>query len=413
MLGSTARHALIPMVGGVGAVCRVVCDGQLPPEHPAQLDRRVSALLECGLYAAGQQALAAVHALHLPKSGWLPPPPAALTVLNPGDVGGLSPENARSAEFGLALAWLLERCAGKANSVIATGLLDSASADGVAVLPVFHLAEKLRLLIEHFERPAASSAPSVFFIPDRDPDGMETTARYASELQRLHALGVQVHAVGQLSQACAVLGLRRLARAPRERQFRLGVSWLVVLLAVFVTLMWWLGRPLVLGFAAAASPGGVIYPTPARARLNADGALSLLPSCEMTGSDASARYPEGERLAVKLAPVADVVPVYGIVVTFSGSSGVQVHRMPSERLDGQAGVAFSIDIQPPPEMQLLVVLAQRLRAFDATALQSRLQNRLVSMPMEERLNAARNWLGTQGAGRIEHLFSVVGKDACE
>src|SRR5262245_14445484 len=105
------REALIPMVGGklLGTLCRIAADGELPPAHPAQLDRALSELLESGLYQAGQQAKAAAHMFKLPRSGWLRATTVALHVVNPGDVVGLAAENATSAELGLALAMLMYR----------------------------------------------------------------------------------------------------------------------------------------------------------------------------------------------------------------------------------------------------------------------------------------------------------------
>src|SRR5262249_30191456 len=152
LMAFSAREVLIPLVGSgeAGALCRVAADGHLPPQHPAHLDRSISELLEGGLYQAGQQARAAVRRLQL--GGWLRrPAPVAVSIVNPGDVAGLAPDNSASAELGLALAMLMFTTQSPNRIVIASGALESGSADlDCPIRPVHHLRAKFVLVEKYF-----------------------------------------------------------------------------------------------------------------------------------------------------------------------------------------------------------------------------------------------------------------------
>jgi hypothetical protein len=163
-----AREALIPLVGDAagGSVARIAADAELAAPHAAHLDRSLIELLENGLYQAGQQAKSAVRQFPLPGHTWLPRASEALHVVNPGDVVGLGAENANSAELGLALALLMFRAQSEQRAVIASGALDlNSGRRDVPVLPVHHLAGKLRLIVRHFSQPGSAPRRETFSYP--------------------------------------------------------------------------------------------------------------------------------------------------------------------------------------------------------------------------------------------------------
>lgn len=403
------HSAIVPMVGGRGALCRIACDTRMPPPHPAQLDPRCAALLESGLYVAGQQAIAAAHALHLPRAGWTRPASASLQVLNPGDIAGLAPENASSAELGLALAWLMQQAGSTISTVMATGKLAPEMDASVPILPIHHLGEKLRLMAEYFERPGSSSPPSHLFLPTRDPDGRLTAEKHAEALQRLHRLGITAYPVHALRDAANRLGLRRLAPSPRERQLQFGMGALLLLAMTGACGLWLIQRPLTVTFSPVASVQGDVLSTPARAISETDG-LALMPPCPTRGT--LPVHPIGEQLAIRLDLPASHLPLQLLVVSVSGVSGVKVLPLPADSKATPGSIAFSLSVQPPEEDNLIMVLARRLLPYNAARLQQDLQTLLQPLKPPERLSAARNWLASQATGYATYHFRSVAAGAC-
>jgi hypothetical protein len=218
----TSREVLIPLVGpgSGGALCRVAADGNLPPHHPAHLDRSISDLLESGLYQAGQQARAAVRRLRL-NGGWLRrPAPVALSIVNPGDVAGLAPDNSASAEIGLALAMLMYLAQSPNQTVIASGSLEANSVDPDGrIRPVHHLHAKFGVVERHFRQSGVAAPPALFFTPAVDVDQAEVREKYADAVARLLAMGIDVVPVASLRAAAEKL--RACSRGPTSA----GCAW--------------------------------------------------------------------------------------------------------------------------------------------------------------------------------------------
>lgn len=414
MTKNKPHNVLVPMVGASGALCRLVCDSNLPGEHPAQLDKRISALLECGLYGQGQQALASARALNLPKSGLLNEQRKALSVLNPGDITGLASENARSAELGLALVWLNGLCEGRWDHVAATGMLDTLSDSRVKVLPIHHLQKKIQLLCQMLNQPGASSAPSHFFLPIKDPDGQDTLQKYDSQLTDLRKLGVKTHAVETLRDACDILGLRRYARTELEELLRKRIKTAVPIALCAVAASIYLLRPLLIEFGSGTSQDGKTYSTPARAQFTSNGEVSIRRSCFAQPGSPWNIYSYGDKMAVRIMPPNDTLPVYGILVTYSSQSGLKVLPLPNPRLDReQGGSSFTIDLDRIEDENFIAVLARRLIPFQINAVQEELLELIGPLHSEERFVAVRNWVNEHGSGRIEYLFKVVAEGDCQ
>src|SRR5262249_61772450 len=106
------------------------------------------------------------------RAGLRKPAPVALSVVSPGDVAGLAPDNSASAELGLALALLMFTCQSTMATVIATGALDlNSDAPDAPVRPIHFLRAKFSLVHQYFSQAGAPSPPAFFFIPEKDVDG--------------------------------------------------------------------------------------------------------------------------------------------------------------------------------------------------------------------------------------------------
>ena len=405
-------NVLIPMVGSTGTICRVSCDQYLAPEHPAQLDRRLSPLLECGLYSAGQQAIASAKALRLPGSGYLADHAFSLNVINQGDVIGLSPENARSAELGLALAWLGALTGHTRHAISATGLLDPISENKVKVGPIHYLREKLDLLIAYYSKPTSSEPPQFFLIPSLDPDQKSTPQKYHKEIEQLRLLGVTVIAVDTLAQACQILGFKRIGRTRFEKKLLHGLSALSLVICTLLGANLWLSRDLHIQFANVAMNNGHIQSTPTRASLEQDGTLSILEECRSNAASKIPKYRVGDQLAVKISPISEQLPVFGLAVAITERGGIQVFALPNRRLDITQGNAFSVDLTQVERHSLFMVIGRRLLPYDVLNVQKRLMDWTAKLAPEERLSGARNWLSENSSGHVEHFFDVVEPEEC-
>jgi hypothetical protein len=416
----SAREALIPMVGGGtgGTVARVAADGELAGAHAAQLDRSLTELLESGLYQAGQQAKAAVRLLKLPGHLWPGRASEALHVNNPGDVIGLGAENAVSAELGLALALLMYRAQTGPRAVLASGTLGlNQGGRDVPVLPVHHLAQKLRIVVQYFSQPGAPPAPGILLVPLQDPDGVAVASRYHREVQSLRNLGIELHGVGTLADAARLVGARRLAVSPAARRMRQVLAGVVSGLAAFASLHACYNAPIPLSFATVAMENGTIAATPARYRLRSS-AVELLPPCRLAGSDAPG-FIVGERMAVRLRTggARDRAAWLGgyqhMLVSISSSSGAKVLPPPtSNAIASGAETGYLIDVDAPEEETLLIWLAKRGKPFDAAALDAKLRQTLQPLRPTERINAARNLLQNAAAGVLIYSFRSISPGAC-
>lgn len=415
-----AREVLIPLVdaGGAGGLCRIAAEGRLPPPHPARLDPALSELLEAGLYRAGQQARAGARRLRLPGSGLLAPPRVALAVANPGDLAGLSAENAASAELGLALALLLYLCQARPGVVLASGALAPGDEDpDVPVRPVHHLGAKLSLIPAHFAQTGAAAPPRLLLLPAQDPDGVAVTRRYEREIARLAALGIETRPVTSLRGAAELLGATRLRRRPAERWLRGGLA--AAAMAGLLAALGWqqIERPIPLTFAPAALDGGRIVDTPFRASLQETGGLALLPGCRAGELPA---YRAGDLLAFRVkAGEADdalgrLLGYRGLLAAVSVESGVKLLPLAEGgRIEPGSLVAQLLPVRGPAEDNLVVLLLRRGRLPDAGALERRLRERLAPLGPAERLSSARGLLQQAAPGSLTYLFrSETGPEAC-
>ena len=414
----TAREALIPVVGGTegGAVARVAADGELAAPHPAHLDRSLVELLENGLYQAGQQAKAAIRLLALPGRGWLARSSEALHVVNPGDIVGLSAENASSAELGLALALVLFQSQAEPRAVIASGALDLGGATrDIRVLPIHHLAGKLRLVARHFSQPGSAPAPKNFIVPTHDPDGASVVDRYQPEIQALSALSIEVRCVWTLADAAQIVGARRRAQSRTERGLRRMLAAVAGIIVVAVAARYWFNAPIPLSFTPVASAEGSVIATPARS-VPRTSPMELLRPCR-AGDDLPA-FSVGEYIAVRLRTgslhgLGTWLGGYQHVLVSVSGSGVKVLPPPSTvPVAPGADVGYLLEVREPQEETLLVWLAKRGSPFDPAGLEAHLRRQLQPLQPGERISAARNLLKSAAPGVLLYSFRSVSPEAC-
>jgi hypothetical protein len=411
------REVLIPMVGeSGGAVARVAADAELPQAHPAQLDREISELLECGLYQSGQQAKAAVRSLRRSGAGLLGRPRAALSVVNPGDIVGLGSENSASAELGLALALLAFQSQSAAPAVIATGALEQgAGTTDVRIKPVHHIGQKFRVVAQHFSQPGSAKPPHWFLVPAADSDGEPIGTRYAAEVAALAARGIGLRPVGTLREAMQAIGAQRIAQRRIERRLRGGLMFAGFAVLAAAIGVYWLNSPLTLAFTSGPAPDGRIVMTPLRI-IERDGRTRMQAPC-MPSPGALPAFELNDQIGIRLRIVAsddDPTPWLGgyhfMAVVLTGERAPRA-VVPRE-WDPEGRAQFVWDIVGSPDESTLIFLARRGFAFDADKLLADLLHSLAPLQASERESAAREFLRRSAPGVTTYRFKTVQPGSC-
>jgi hypothetical protein len=425
----TSREVLIPLVGagGRGALCRVAADGRLPPNHPAHLDRSISDLLESGLYQAGQQARAAVRRLKLGGGLLNRPAPVALSIVNPGDVTGLAPDNSASAELGLALAMLMYIAQSLNQTVIATGALDVNSADPDGpIRPVHHLTAKFNTAERYFLQSGVPAPPALFFTPEIDMDGAPIEEKHEGAIRALSAIGIEIVPVRSLRAAAARLRALHLRQRPHELWLQRGAAAAAILAAaaaadlLFSAGKSWLSqRPIPMQFLSVSLPDGRIVQTPIRYHKKPDGTYDSLLPCR-TAADLPV-FRVGDRLAAKVQS--------GSPDDWAGMFGLNYHVLvaistPSQTDDASSRPVIKILPLPAPDAvrsgdhvgfmdevqesdELVVLLAQRFKSFDSNRLARELHELIDPLRPDERVNAARRFLQEASPGALAYVFRTA------
>jgi hypothetical protein len=424
MTAFASREVLIPLVDGrsAGALCRVTANGTLPSAHPAHLDRAISELLECGLYQAGQQAQAAVRRVELPR-GWLDrPAPVALSVLNPGDVVGLTPDNSASAELGLALAKLMFITQSGVERVIATGrLLPKVDGADALVAPINHLRAKFALVIRYFSQPGAPPPPKLFFTPLTDTHDEPVRVKFAAEIDELRQMGITVQPVADLGAAASAVRAIRLARRPYVRWSERAITLLVLVSIGAAGAYWSLSRSIPLQFLSAALANGRVAMTPAGLRKQPSGDDVLLSNC--SSPDGLAILRSGDTLVFRVGSIPESAWLqpfqrqFHLLVAVSDKSGAKVLPLPQDietaGVHSGDAIAFKLSVTDgPDEDNMVALVARRFRPFDAAAIEKSLHERLASLQPSERISATRNLLSRIAPGYIEFAFRSTRESAC-
>jgi hypothetical protein len=340
------RDVLIPLYGG--SIARVRCGGVPPASHPAKLIPEIAHLLDNGLYGAGSKALGAAALIrsqtqcrHLWQ--WLTRrrPPGVLWVVNSTEIAGLSPENAASAELGLAIVQLMLVNSSRESRVIATGMLASlkatpASHFDLPVEPVSGIGEKFEAIIGAFRgRNDLPPAPTLFLVPEYLPSGELVTEVYHAKIARLRSeLGIAVRPVATLGDAMRAVGAGHPSTtlADRAALAALGVAAASVVLAGAA---WWVpATPVDVRFVPVPFPG-INQSTPIRE--SADGRFGV----PCLGSHGLPVFRSGDRIqfAAKFGEPGNWYTwLFGIrhaLITQSEGDGVKVFVDDALPVDGR------------------------------------------------------------------------------
>jgi hypothetical protein len=423
----SSREVLIPLAGprGGGALCRIAADGHLSPHHPAHLDRSISALLEGGLYQAGQQAHAAVRRLAVDAAWFRRPAPVAVSIVNPGDVAGLAADNSASAELGLALAMLMYISQSPNRIVIATGALEQTGADPESsIRPIHHLRAKFLAVELYFSQAGISSPPALFVTPERDPDGTLIREKYCEQIETLRSMGIEVVSVRNLRAAAIEARATRMAEPPSEIWLRRGVVAALILGALAAGRIWLSNRPIAMAFLDTALDDGRIVQLPARLHPASAGIDALLASCRT--ANGQAEFEAGDRLVAEVASGSQSDPfgrydrIYHLIVVISPETGaerteqksvIKIPALDPKLAEGiRPGERFGFSIElfgQPNEDNLMFVLAQRRGPFDSDLIHTKLHQRLDTIRQSERLSAAHNYLSGVAPGFLEYRFRIT------
>jgi hypothetical protein len=413
---------------------------------PDGLDPRIVGLVDWALYAAGGTALGAVQRLKLNSKRsvlaerlWPSSPATALTVTNGCHAWGLAEANSKSAELGLALAYLMH--AGQSNErvAIATGSLSrdsgphNADSDTISVLPVAEIAEKISSIRQTLEqqRGAAFGKRVAFFLPKTTADGFETRRVYADALAAMqedakaHGVSIDVVPVATLAEAVRALGITGLVRTAADRWLTASIAAVLLFGVLIFVGHRWLNAPLALAFEPVTLSDGASAPTPLRAHYETGASVPVLePPC--LGDQHMPVYRVGDSLALRTAvaeksPIAEALGGYHFaVLAVSETSGIKIY--PPETFDARLGqgehrsaagaetsappseISIVLNLAPPAEKSKLFILAQRLWPFDVAQLRGGLEQTLLNRAAGERINAAVSYLVGVAPGYIDYSF---------
>ena len=444
-------EVLIPLATARAEACSDVCHVRAESDphglsesggfHPT-----IAALRAMGLHKAGQRALDRVNILPSRRAGSLKLPrllPARqrssrLKPLNVEAVRSLGPDNARSAELGLALAILTLERHRNARLIIATGALadkanGATSALYTPVLPVAGLSQKFQAIGDWLEnhRPLPGGANLDILVPLQTLSGAEVTTEHASDIsvlqKRLATIGYKaaIRPVGSLAQAAEILGA---ADAPVDLKEYLARATLALCLCVVALLL------------ASLTP---LRPQATTLDFFIDGPLQTpvvqrrikgqqMPVAHCRDADAVLKLREHDVLTVRYTTDATWWPAWSYQVMFvviGQTSAAKVFTgdalhpddVPKKNSKNAIEFGFAIDVGDVQEDMILVTLGRKIFPFKTASVFSVLgqaQHLAVVEPATQ--SNANNALNAQAAALQEiygsftwHNFRVVGESqAC-
>ena len=380
-------------------------------------------LHDVGLYVPATAALKAVRALAMRppvlalyqrlrrEPQWLEH--LEIDLINPTH-GITEPD---SATLGLALLMLMQGAGTRTRRVLATGTIvvspdERRAGDGIRVAPVGHLYEKLQLALAMGKQ----KEPLLFFVPNTENDGSLTRddPLLGPEIQALENLNIRVRPVATLLDAATALGISRGRLVPRD----LLVVGLLLLAVLVAGASWWLSRPVALTLVPYQDThSGASLPSPFRV-----GASGLArPMCSRGDGTYAAVVEDWIYFQVRVGDASRPdLPVHVAAVGVSQASPPKVYVPQSDEEDcARSPVAagqlwcYRVRTTERPEVNAIVILAQRLRAFDADALESKIRARFPDNESRSDVTAQRNFLEGLGQGAVSRVFETVsGREGC-
>lgn len=407
-------------------------------------DQVAAPLRKVGLYQAGCAAASAVRKLGIePPFGALYQQVARLAWIEAQRLQSASPSGpseGRSAELGLALVLLMGASGSPDRQAIATGALGGQpsghATDDVEILPVGSLPGKLDLVLtlaSHDNLPRFDRERELlFFTPlTFEENGEQRDVASLPVVEQLSKFGVRVLPVGRLGEAATILKARRARHLAADRWLQAGVAAAVLVLAA--TTAWYLWpTPKVSmtflpagGMALAAEPYQVCYtadggydPVP----LDRTGIDRIMPAGSTLGwnvqvDDAAngehllASWTRPARYHLAQIMLASTSPAK--VITPSLPDGRPVELPPGSAWE------WGWKLNDKPESNMLVLLAQPEKPFDAAEIRSAL---VEQFPAARRANgtdghldltAAANFLSSLAPGAVRfNVKTVEGEDRC-
>ena len=401
-------------------------------------DQVAAPLRKVGLYQAGCAAASAVRKLGIePPRGALYQQVARLAWIEAQRLQSASPSGpseGRSAELGLALVLLMGASGSPDRQVIATGALGGQPSghptDDVEVLPVGSLPGKLDLVLtlaSHDSLPRFDrDRELLFFTPlTFEEDGEQRDVASLPVVEQLSKFGVRVVPVGRLGEAATILKARRARHLAADRILQAAAAVMALIIAGGAAWHLWPAPEVTMtflpagGMALAAepyqacfTPDGGYYPVP----LDRDGIVRTVPTGSTLGwtvqiEDRSAeqhllgRWSESGQFHVAQVMLASSSPAK--VVTPSLPDGRPVELVPGGAWE------WGWKLNDEPENNMLVLLAQPEKPFDAAAIREALVERFPG-DGDVDLTAAANFLSTLAPGSVRfNVRTVEGEDRCD
>ncbi len=412
--------------------------------HDKDWDQVAAPLRKVGLYQAGCAAASAVRKLGIePPFGALYQQVARLAWIEGQRLQSASPSGpseGRSAELGLALVLLMGASGSPDRQAIATGALGGQPSghptDDVEILPVGSLPGKLDLVLtlaSHDNLPRFNRDRQLLFFTPRtyEEDGEQRDVASLPVVEQLSKFGVKVVPVARLGEAATILKARRARHLAADRLLQAGVAAMALFLVAATAWYAW-PRPKVTitflpagGMALAAEPyqacftaDGGFYPVP----LDRDGIDRTIPAGSTLGwnlrvEDAGngahplGQWSQPENFHLAQVMLASASPAK--VMTPSMPDGRPVELAPGSAWE------WGWKLNGEPEDNMLVLLAQPDKPFDAADLRDALVERFPEAHRADGeqtldLTAAANFLSSLAPGAVRfNLKTVEGEDRCD
>jgi hypothetical protein len=404
-------------------------------------DQVAAPLRKVGLYQAGCAAASAVRKLGIePPIGALYQQVARLAWIETQRLQSASPSGpseGRSAELGLALALLMGASGSPDRQVIATGALGGQPSghpvDDVEVLPVGSLPAKLDLVLtlaSHDNLPRFSRERELlFFTPlTFEEDGQQREVASLPVVEQLIKFGVRVVPVARLGEAATILKARRARHLAADRLLQAAAAIMAMIIAGGVAWHLWPTPRVNLtflpagGMALAAEPyqacftaDGGYYPVP----LDRDGIVRTMPAGSTLGWNVQIVDQGGDGPLLGRWTQPGQYHLAQIMLASSSPAKVVTPSLPNGQpveLPPGGAWEWGWKLTEKPENNMLVLLAQPEKPFDAAAIRQALVERFPADADDSELDltAAANFLSSLAPGSVRfNVRTVEGEDRCD
>ena len=404
-------------------------------------DQVAAPLRKVGLYQAGCAAAGAVRKLGIePPIGALYQHVARLAWIEGQRLqaaGPSGPSEGRSAELGLALALLMGASGSPDRQVIATGALGGQPSghpiDDVEILPVGSLRAKLSLVLtlaSHDNLPRFNrDRELLFFTPlTFEEQGEQHEVASLPEVEQLAKFGVRVMPVGRLGEAATILRARRARHLAADRLLQAAASLMAMIIIGGAAWHLWPSPSVTMAFlpaggmALAAEPyqacftsDGGYYPVP----LDREGIVRTMPAGSTLGWNVTIEDQVTDTHLLGRWTGPHQYHVAQIMLSSSSPAKVITPSTPDGRpIELAAGSAWEWGwkLTDKPENNMLVLLAQPQKPFDAAAIRDALVEEFPSTNADGDLDltAAANFLSSLAPGSVRFdVRTVEGEDRCD